>query len=402
MTTTPQPIASSSKQAAPPGKIPLTIDLLGRLKPAKVFPEALDRSSSNAGSSSPSSSSTVPQIISIAFDDTGEKALTSGEDEGFVIWDMKKGRKLKNFYSKKYGVALARFTHKGNILHASTKLDHTIRYQSPHDNKYLTYFRGHTGKVRSLHLNPHNDEFISAGDDGTVRVWDLRLTSGEAVGVLNDMGGSVIAAFDNTGLVFGVACTDLQSVALYDKSTMDSKPFATASIIDVALNHISSPPPRPTFTSIAFSNNGDYILLGTSDEAHYILDAFEVVILRRLTGHKPLGKFASGEEVCFSSDSRYVMSGSADGSVCIWDLGTEKIKDGGAHNDPVDSRKNRPAQTLLPSRVVRPGGTGDEETRAASRCVRFNSRFAVMIVGGEELSFWLPAPDEDAKIDEGW
>ena len=36
------------------------------------------------------------------------------------------------------------------------------------------------------------------------------------------MGGSVIAAFDNSGLVFGVACTDTQMIALYDKSTLDT------------------------------------------------------------------------------------------------------------------------------------------------------------------------------------
>ena len=30
-------------------------------------------------------------------------------------------------------------------------------------------------RVRSLHMNPTDDTFISAGDDGTVRVWDLRM-----------------------------------------------------------------------------------------------------------------------------------------------------------------------------------------------------------------------------------
>ena len=60
-------------------------------------------------------------------------------------------RKVKNFYSKKYGIGVARFSHKGNIIHSSTKFDDAIRYQSPHDNVYLAYFAGHTGKyVRSL------------------------------------------------------------------------------------------------------------------------------------------------------------------------------------------------------------------------------------------------------------
>jgi hypothetical protein len=53
-------------------------------------------------------------------------------------------RKSKTFYSKKYGIGLIRFTHRsGNILHTSTKGDHAVRYHSMHDNKYLSYFRGH-------------------------------------------------------------------------------------------------------------------------------------------------------------------------------------------------------------------------------------------------------------------
>ena len=54
-------------------------------------------------------------------------------------------RKIRTLYSKKYGIDHARFTHRReNIIHASTKGDHAIRYHSMHDNKYLSYFQGHT------------------------------------------------------------------------------------------------------------------------------------------------------------------------------------------------------------------------------------------------------------------
>lgn len=135
------------------------------------------------------------QINSICFDDTGETCVTAGDDESFVFWDARKGVKRRTFYSKKYGIDLARFTHKAqNILHASTKGgDHAVRYHSAHENKYISYFRGHTarsvcpraretnmrpkpdyGRVRSLQMCPINDSFISSGEDGTVRLWDLR------------------------------------------------------------------------------------------------------------------------------------------------------------------------------------------------------------------------------------
>jgi COMPASS component SWD2 len=57
-------------------------------------------------------------------------------------------RQIRMMYSKKYGIAHARFTHSSKtILHASTKGDdHAIRYNSLHDNRYLKYFQGHTAR----------------------------------------------------------------------------------------------------------------------------------------------------------------------------------------------------------------------------------------------------------------
>ncbi len=41
-------------------------------------------------------------------------------------------------------------------------------------------------------------------------------------GMLNDVGGTTIAAFDNTGQVFAVACSDTQTIMLFGTNTMDS------------------------------------------------------------------------------------------------------------------------------------------------------------------------------------
>jgi COMPASS component SWD2 len=185
-----QPHASSSKQPSQKVQVSLTNELIvghhplrrglarhelttqGRLKPAKVFHDAVERPpqpESPGLSHETQPRPHLPQITSLSFDDTGERCLTTGEDEGFAIWDMRKGRcvrdpsrylltrrKLKNFWSKKYGVGLGRFTHRsGNIVHASTKVvadarasedTHALRYHSTHDNKYLSYFKGHTAR----------------------------------------------------------------------------------------------------------------------------------------------------------------------------------------------------------------------------------------------------------------
>ena len=54
------------------------------------------------------------------------------------------------------------------------KRDHALRYHSLHDNTYLRYFHGHTDQVVSVSMSAKTDQFLSASQDRTVRLWDLR------------------------------------------------------------------------------------------------------------------------------------------------------------------------------------------------------------------------------------
>jgi len=154
------------------------------------------------------------------------------------------------------------------------------------------------------------------------------------------------------------------------------------------------PPPIPTFTSISFSNDGNYILLGTSSDIHYILDAFSLEIVRRLKGHQGLSRNPdgtpnfgngirgkSGEEVSWSGDSKFVISGSNDGQLYVWDLnpidGLEKLA---VPLIPGTGMKDRPP-TLEPIVTLQSGGMEG----VASRCVRFNPKFGLLASGGDDL-----------------
>lgn len=77
-----------------------------------------------------------------------------------------------------------------------------------------------THRVRSIDVCPVDDTFLTAGDDATVRLWDLR--SPECKGLLRDLGGSSIAAFDNTGKVFAVVCSETHTLMLYSALSADS------------------------------------------------------------------------------------------------------------------------------------------------------------------------------------
>lgn len=320
-------------------------------------------------------------------------------------------RAIKTLHSKKYGVELPRFTHKNtNILHASTKEDDSIRYHSLHDNKYLHYYRGHKGRVISLEISPIDDGFMSGSMDKTVRLWDLRSTSCRGLLALPS---APIVAYDASGLVFAVAVNHYSRILLYDQANFDKAPFLTITLEDPTLSLISYPP-RPIYiTSLAFSSNGKYLLVGCSGDAHYILDAFEGHLLAKLEGHVGLerrstssppsiepAKGSSGEEVGWTPDSKYVIGGSLDGRVLIWDAQNLPQRTG-----PVDLKAHPLRMAPLVALDGHPG---------PSRCVKFNPRYNMMVSAGAELvgycsydfvdgsngimqAFWLPDYSMDAE-----
>ena len=319
-------------------------------------------------------------------------------------------RHVKTLYSKKYGIDLPRFTHKNTaIIYASTKEDDTIRYHSLHDNKYLQYFRGHKDKVISLEMSPIDDGFMSGSMDKTVRLWDLRTPTCRG---LLPLPSYPVTAYDSTGMVFAVAVNHYSRILLYDQANFDKAPFLTITLEDPSLALISYPP-RPIYmTSLSFSSDGKYLLVGCSGNAHYILDAFDGMLIAKLEGHVGLerksmnvpqdiepSKGISGEEVSWTPDSKYVVGGSLNGRVLIWDV----------QNLPSRSEAER---LKMPTRV-QPLATLEGHP-GPTRCVKFNPRFAMMATAGTELvrvtsfsssnacscelkAFWLPDSSGDTE-----
>lgn len=108
------------------------------------------------------------------------------------------------------GIHTLQCTHHDKCVLFSGSNDHhknTIHYLSVHDNKILREWTGHTGQVTGISVSPVDDTFLSSSADGTVKLWDIG-QSGNPLGEMRlppNVEGSPIAAFDSTGLVFGIS-----------------------------------------------------------------------------------------------------------------------------------------------------------------------------------------------------
>lgn len=313
-------------------------------------------------------SATKAAITSIDFDDSGELLVTAAQDETIQLYNCKEGKHSKTLFSKKYGVHLARFSHRSsNIAYASTKENDVVRFLSLHDNSFIRYFKGHEKQVVSLEVSPANDTLLTASVDNTVRLWDLK--SPTCQGLLHVPAPS-LASFDPSGQIFTVTSHQTGAIMLYDLRNFDKEPFSTWRLSDDQfLQKFSYPPRMPQWTKVEFSNDGKYVLIATDGEAHYILDAFSGDIRFRLTGHQPLNcRHQTSGDTCFTPDGRHVISGSGDKSLVFWDLG------GQGRND----------RTLMPAQVTQAGALD------MPNCVAFNPKNAMMATADTELFMWLP------------
>ncbi|GAA6006731.1 hypothetical protein JCM11491_003162 [Sporobolomyces phaffii] len=388
-----QSTASTSAAGSPvklPPAVPLSPNIINSFKPAKVFKKHCEEGK---------------QFTSMGFDDKGDLLITSAEDESMQLFDARTGTHRKQLYSKKYGCHLARFTHKSStIIYASTKGNDDIRYLSLHDNSYLRYFKGHTKRVVSLAMSPQDDTFLSGSTDDTIRLWDLR--SAHSQGHLNVAGHPSIG-YDPSGMVFGVALNLQSTVLMYDLKNFDKQPFLTVHIDDPILRQRTFPARTPVYTSITYSNDSKWLLVGTSGDTHYVLDAYEGNVVARLEGprdapnmgleravvapyERPIEPAAglSSEEVKWSPDGRYVIGGSIDGSLYVWDVA------------PPDSERSQdrpepgPGCTLYPIKTVEAA-----HPRGPSRVVAFNPKNAMIATAGNELAFWLPDPNSATGLE---
>ncbi|KAF2873819.1 WD repeat-containing protein-like protein [Massariosphaeria phaeospora] len=365
-------IGSATPGAPPPPAGPPTqkvSDVITTFRPTRRF-------------KSPSSSTA---ITSLDFDDTGELAVIARDDDTLQIYNCKEGKHAKELRSQKYGVTLARFSHHAqSIIHTSNKIDDTIRFLSTHDNSYIRYFKGHADTVTSIALCPSSDSFISCSRDKTVRLWALNSNSHQGLLKLH---APYLAVYDPSATVIAIASPPTHSILLYDVRNYDKSPFATFDLLELEQRFLSQ---GGDWTKMEFTNDGKNLVVSTTGNGHFVLDAFSGEISHfcyRKAGHS--GRLAPGivtpgnsanipngstpatgqGDVCVTPDGQYLVGGSGEDGLLVWDI----------------SKAPTPNNYLEPMEVL-PGP-------GKAAVVGYNPRTNLLASADRDLLLWHPDPD---------
>ncbi|KAL5797024.1 hypothetical protein ACOSQ2_001844 [Xanthoceras sorbifolium] len=301
------------------------------------------------------------KIHSLDFHRKDDLLVTASEDDSVRLYDIVNAKLVKTTFHKKHGTDRVCFTHHPSSVICSTRynLDATgesLRYLSMYDNRILRYFKGHKERVVSLCMSPANDSFMSGSLDHSVRMWDLRVNACQ--GILR-LRGRPTVAYDQQGLVFAVAMEG-GAIKLFDSRSYDKGPFDTFLVGG----------DKAEVCDIKFSNDGKSMLLTTTNNNVYVLDAY--------AGEKRHGFTLEPSpnttiQATFTPDCQYVLSGSGDGTLHAWNI-----------------------------------ETGHEVVRLQSHigvasCLKWAPHRAMFVAASTALSFWIPGPskstDESPSMD---
>lgn len=101
----------------------------------------------------------------------GDLVVSASGDGVAKLWNVISGHCVKEFLSKDRGLACVEFSDDGRTILTGGN-DRTIYQFDANTGELVSELRGHTGLIRSLHLDSMNKRIVSGSYDMSVKVFD--------------------------------------------------------------------------------------------------------------------------------------------------------------------------------------------------------------------------------------
>ncbi|KAG5666899.1 hypothetical protein PVAND_014906 [Polypedilum vanderplanki] len=251
----------------------------------------------------------IEEIFSVDFSPSGKLSLFNTESWIKVFELRDDSPNSKDVKVDRYGAKICKFVDENKFLHTSIK-DNTIRLMNHEKGCYEFYFCGHIKEVHSLSVSKSNpNHFLSGSRDTSVRFWDTKISKPQN---LMTFKGCSFVAMHPTQRVFAVAYKNANSIYSIEVHDMKFGLLETFDIEDCGFE----------WCDMRYSNNGKMMMVNTLDSLIMIIDMKNGEVINRLRGLNNPNKIPF--QSCFTPDSRYVIGGSENGVINVWNLKTSE------------------------------------------------------------------------------
>jgi WD40 repeat protein/serine/threonine protein kinase len=237
------------------------------------------------------------QVLAVAVDGAGSRALTGGLDATLRVWDLAARKAEASRSGHEGAVTAVAFSGSGRAVSAGR--DRTVRLWELAALRPVAVLEGHAETVVAVDATADGARAASASWDGTVRLWDLRRQA--LAHVLEGHGAQVAAVrLSPDGQVVASGGWD-GTARLWDAESGRE--------LGALAGH------EGNVTAVALHADGRQVATGVEDGRVLLWDARARRRERELRGHA--GEITG---LAYTPDGRFLLSGSRDRSVRVWDL----------------------------------------------------------------------------------
>ncbi|CAE6526615.1 unnamed protein product [Rhizoctonia solani] len=249
-------------------------------------------------------------VSSLAISPDGAWVATGTSDGGICVWDAHNRQMILGPLKTHTGVVTSIAYAPNNSHIASCSLGATVYTQDSQTGRIaLGPLKGHTERINSIVYSPDGAILVTGSDDCTVRAWNA--STGETISIFEG----------HTAPVLSIACSRDMNGTLVVSGSADCGVFifeigaATIRVVSGPLNGHNSP-----VTAVACSPDGSCAVSGSADGTICIWDT--------RTGHAvakyPASHLSAISQISFSPSGSRFASCSIDSTIYTWDLGGTK------------------------------------------------------------------------------
>ncbi|OAQ31736.1 WD repeat domain-containing protein 83 [Linnemannia elongata AG-77] len=270
-------------------------------------------------------------INACQYNTTGEYILTGGVDRTVRLWNPDTKFCIKTYEAHGWEVLdLAVSPENGKF--ASCGGDRTVFLWDVMSGMTIRRFTGHTQRINAVDFNEEGTVLASGSYDTTIRLWDCRSQLRAPIQILEEPKDSIT------------------SIEIKGSDLLAGSVDGSIRIYDIRMGTLITDQIFEPVTSVSFSKDGNCVLASSLDDTLRLMDRANGTMLNAYKGHTN-NKYKIRS--CLSNSDAYVLSGSEDGNIYIWDLlEGEVVHKVEAHSKIVSAIDYHPKQDRMCSASV--------------------------------------------------